>query len=219
MSQLAVAARQPAAAAVGAVMGGVAPWFATRLTHGEIPVTWAAGSTALLAAEVAVVLGCCLFSLFSVVRFARAAFDDARKALWFGIAMEGVMLVTHGATSVAALAMLILVNAVSNGCKIAVARAATVKRQADDARRAATRAQNRAAARGARAETPAPAPAPAASAPAASAPAPRRASAPARVPQPAAPEQAPEVEVGQAIIVHPSRGRYAATTETVVYSN
>lgn len=91
----------------------------------------------------AVVLGCACFSAISVYKFGCAAFGDARKALGFTITLEGVMLVSTGATSNVALAVLILINAVANGSVIALAREATCKRRAADQRRAATRAKNR----------------------------------------------------------------------------
>jgi len=61
------------------------------------------------------------------------------------------MLVSHGATSAVALIALILINAVSNGAVIALARDASQKKRAADARGAATRARSRAAAMGGRA--------------------------------------------------------------------
>ena len=107
---------------------------------------------------VAVVLGCALFSALSVYKFGRAAFGDSRKALGFVIALEGVMLVSTGATSAVALAVLILINAVANGSVIALARDATKRRYEADGRRAATRARSRSTAHGGteRAEVPAP---------------------------------------------------------------
>ncbi len=92
---------------------------------------------------IAVVLGCALFSGLSVYKFGKAAFGDSRKALGFVLALEGVMLVSHGATSTVALAVLILINAVANGSVIALARDATRKQRDADVRRAATRAHTR----------------------------------------------------------------------------
>jgi hypothetical protein len=92
----------------------------------------------------AVVLGCALFSALSVYKFGKAAFGDARKALGFVLALEGVMLVTTGTTSTVALAVLILINAVANGSVIALSRDATRRQREADARRAATRARTRA---------------------------------------------------------------------------
>jgi hypothetical protein len=145
VTQLECAIRNPHAAAIGAVIGGLVPWFGRTLAHQEIPSTWASGSHGLAMAMIAVVLGCGIFSGLSVYKFGKAAFGDSRKALGFVLALEGVMLVSHGLTSVAALAVLILINAVANGSVIALARDATRKRCEADARRAATRTRSRTA--------------------------------------------------------------------------
>lgn len=142
MTQLEIARRNPHAAAIGAVLGGLIPWFGRTLAHGEIPSTWTSGQHGLALAMIAVVLGCAGFSGLSVYKFGRAAFNDERKALGFVLALEGVMLVSHGATSVAALVVLIAINAVANGSVIALARDATCRKRASDARGAATRARN-----------------------------------------------------------------------------
>ena len=67
------------------------------------------------------------------------------------LALEGVMIVSSGATSAVALVALIAINAVANGSVIALARDATKRRAEADARRAATRQRGREAARGAQA--------------------------------------------------------------------
>ncbi len=186
MTQLGVAVRNPSSALLGALLGGVVPWFARELAHAELPAAWAAGRTGVAALVVAVILGCAAFSMLTVYKFGRAAFGDRRKAIGFVLALEGVMLVTQGQTSSVALALLIVINAIANGCTIALGRDATARRAEADARRSATRAQNRAAARTQRAENSAPAAAPVAPAPAARASAPRAsrpAVAPATAPQ------------------------------------
>lgn len=146
MTQLACAIRNPQATLLGAIVGGLVPWFGRTLAHDEIPNTWHAGSPELAIAMVAIVLGCACFSALSVYKFGRAAFGDSRKAFGFVLALEGVMVVSHGATSNVALAVLIGLNAIANGSVIALARDATRRRQEADARRSATRARNRAAA-------------------------------------------------------------------------
>ena len=150
VTQLEVACRNPHAALIGALIGGLVPWFGRTLAHGEIQDTWVS-NRALALAMVVVVIGCAGFSGISVYKFGRSAFGDPRKALGFVCALEGVMLVSHGATSAVALIALILINAVSNGAVIALARDASQKKRAADARGAATRARSRAAAGGARA--------------------------------------------------------------------
>ena len=144
VTQLEVAFRNPHAALIGAVLGGLVPWFGRTLAHEEIPSAWSSGSTGLALILLAVVIGCGIFSGISVYKFGRAAFGDARKALGFVLALEGVMLVSHGTTSAVALAVLVLINAVANGSVIALARDATKRRCEADARRAATRRNHRA---------------------------------------------------------------------------
>lgn len=143
VTQLEIAARNLHAAAIGAVIGGLVPWFGRTLAHGEIQGTWTSNRPLALA-MMAVVLGCGCFSGLSVYKFGRAAFGDPCKALGFVLALEGVMLVSHGMTSAVALGVLILINAVANGSVIALARDATRRKREADARGAATRATNRA---------------------------------------------------------------------------
>jgi len=143
VTQLECAIKNPHAALIGALIGGLVPWFGRTLAHDQVPAAWSAGNTGLALTMVAVVLGCALFSALSVYKFGRAAFGDSRKALGFVLALEGVMLVSTGATSTVALAALILINAVANGSVIALARDATKRRCEADARRAATRSRGR----------------------------------------------------------------------------
>jgi hypothetical protein len=144
VTQLECAVKNPHAAAIGAVIGGLVPWFGRTLTHEEIPSAWSGGNQGLALVMIAVVLGCACFSALSVYKFGRSAFGDARKAIGFVLALEGVMLVSHGATSAVALAVLVAINAVANGSVIALSRDAPRRRYEADARRAATRSRNRA---------------------------------------------------------------------------
>lgn len=146
VTQLECAVRNPRAAALGAVIGGIIPWFARTLAHSQVPAAWAHGQHGIAAIMIAVVLGCACFSALTVYKFGRAAFGDARKAIGFVLALEGVMLVSTDSTSIVALVVLILINAVANGSIIALARDATRRRCEADARGAATRARNRIAA-------------------------------------------------------------------------
>ncbi|HSX22260.1 MAG TPA: hypothetical protein VLE97_05745 [Gaiellaceae bacterium] len=157
MSQVECAVRHPQATAIGAVIGGVVPWFARTLAHHEVPAAWTRGSYGLALAMLGVVVGCALFSALTVYKFGRAAFGDSRKALGFTLALEGVMLVSSGATSAAALGVLILINALANGSVIALSREATCKQRAAAAKSAATRARRSETAKPAPAATPAPA--------------------------------------------------------------
>lgn len=142
VSQLECAIQRPQATLIGALVGGLVPWFARTLAHGELPATWAKNH-ALALVMLAVVIGCAVFSGLTVYKFGCATFGDKRKAIGFTLAIEGVMIVSTGTTSVVALAVLILINALANGATIALARDATCKRREADARRIATRARNR----------------------------------------------------------------------------
>ena len=139
VSQLECAIRRPQATLIGALVGGVVPWFARTLAHEELPAAWSAGHSAVALIMIAVVLGCACFSALTVYKFGCATFGDKRKALGFVLAIEGVMLVSQGTTSAVALAVLVAINALSNGSAIALAREATCKKHEAAARAAATR--------------------------------------------------------------------------------
>lgn len=143
MSQFSTAFANPAAAAVGAAIGGIVPWFAREVAHGELAAQWGSDRT-MAVVDLVIVLGCVLFSMTTVYGFGRAAFGNARKAAGFVMALEGVMLVTHGNIALVALVVLVTINAVTTGCVIALAHDKTNRRRADDQRRSATRASNRA---------------------------------------------------------------------------
>ena len=138
VTQLECAIRRPQATLIGALIGGLVPWFARTLAHDQLPTAWSSDNTGLALVMLAVVLGCAVFSAITVYKFGRATFGDTRKALGFVLAIEGVMLVSTGVTSTVALVALILINALANGSAIALARDATCKRREADARRAAT---------------------------------------------------------------------------------
>ena len=144
VSQLECAIRFPQATLIGALVGGLVPWFARTLAHDQLPATWS-GNHGLAIAMLAVVMGCAVFSALTVYKFGRATFGDKRKAVGFTLALEGVMLVSTGATSVVALLILIAINALSNGSTIALARQATCKKREAAARATATRRSRTAA--------------------------------------------------------------------------
>ena len=153
VTQLECAIRRPQATLIGALVGGLVPWFARTLAHDQLPATWSAGNQGLAMVMLAVVLGCAVFSAITVYKFGRATFGDTRKALGFVLAIEGVMLVSTGVTSTVALVVLILINALANGAAIALARDATCRRRDADARRVAT-ARARSQATAARRQSP-----------------------------------------------------------------
>jgi len=138
VSQLECAIRYPQATLIGALVGGLVPWFARTLAHEQLPATWHSNH-GLALVMLAVVVGCGIFSGLTVYKFGRATFGDVRKAIGFTLALEGVMLVSTGATSAVALAVLVLINALGNGSNIALARQATCKKREAAARAAATR--------------------------------------------------------------------------------
>ena len=147
VTQLECAIRRPQATLIGALVGGLVPWFARTLAHDQLPAAWSSGNQGLALVMLAVILGCAVFSAITVYKFGRSTFGDTRKALGFVLAIEGVMLVSTGATSNVALVVLIAINALANGAAIALARDATCRRRDADARRAATvRARSQAAA-------------------------------------------------------------------------
>lgn len=143
VTQLECAIRRPQATLIGALVGGIVPWFARTLAHDQLPTAWSAGNTALAAVILAVVLGCALFSAITVYKFGCATFGCAKKALGFVAAIEGVMLVSTGMTSNVALVVLIAINALANGSAIALARDTACKRREAAARAAATRTRSR----------------------------------------------------------------------------
>lgn len=146
VTQLECAIRRPQATLIGAVVGGLVPWFARTLAHDQLPAAWTSGSRGLAIVMLAVVLGCAVFSAITVYKFGCATFGDTRKALGFALAIEGVMLVSTGVTSAVALAVLIAINALANGASIALARDVTCRKREVAARRAATvRARSQAA--------------------------------------------------------------------------
>lgn len=144
VTQLECAIRRPQATLIGALVGGIVPWFARTLAHDQLPTAWSSGSTGLAAVMLFVVLGCALFSAITVYKFGRATFGCTKKALGFVCAIEGVMLVSTGVTSNVALFVLIAINALANGSAIALARDATCKRREAAARASATRARSKA---------------------------------------------------------------------------
>ena len=139
VTQLECAIRRPQATLIGALVGGIVPWFARTLAHDQLPAAWRSGSGALATVLLVVILGCALFSAITVFKFGKATFNDTRKAIGFVAAIEGVMLVSTGSTSDVALAVLVLINALANGSSIALARDATCKRREAAARASATR--------------------------------------------------------------------------------
>src|SRR5262245_23023901 len=143
VTQLECAIRRPQATLIGALVGGLVPWFGRTLAHDQLPAAWSADNSSLAMIMLTVVLGCAVFSAITVYKFGRATFGCTKKALGFTLAIEGVMLVSTGMTSNVALGVLIAINALANGSSIALAREATCKRREAAQRASATRARGR----------------------------------------------------------------------------
>ncbi|HSR79085.1 MAG TPA: hypothetical protein VLN57_21105 [Xanthobacteraceae bacterium] len=127
IAQLHVARRNRLACIVGAIPG-IVPIGTYRLGHSELtswdpsvdPKAWAA--YAGLA-----------FSLLTVVSWAASAFatqnrlETAIKALGFTVLVETLMMTSSSSVlSIGCLVLLVVVNAVANGCRLAVRAAAEV---------------------------------------------------------------------------------------------
>jgi len=96
----------------GMVLGGFVPLATYILAHGEVaadPRKWA------------LVAGGLLFSATSVFEFGREAFRSILKALGFVVLIEGVMIWSSTEPlSLAALALLVAVNAIATGTNLAL---------------------------------------------------------------------------------------------------
>lgn len=142
VSQFQAARRQPWAAGLAGLIGGLPPFIGQAMAHGEVGmggVSWWHDPKAI------VVAGCMLFSMSTVYVFGRATFRDLKKALGFVAAMELAM-VASGLWYIrlATLAVVVGVNMVMTGAGIALAYEAAERRREAEARRAQTRAETRA---------------------------------------------------------------------------
>jgi len=104
------------AASLGGLLGGGVPVASWQLAHFEVDATqplWAQLGAWL-------VLGGLLFSAVTVFTWSRQAFRSTAKALGYTVLLEGVL--TTAKTpwlSVAALMVLVAINAVATGCNLA----------------------------------------------------------------------------------------------------
>jgi hypothetical protein len=128
VSQVRTAVANPAATLLGAVLGGVIPWFAREMLHGEV--------SSATDPRLIIVLGCMAFSMLTVYGFGLATFRSGWRAVGFCLAVEGVAIcaATPRIWGVALL-MLVAINAVATGCKIAGARGETLRRRERAAQR------------------------------------------------------------------------------------
>jgi len=72
VTQLEVASKNLHAAAIGAVLGGLVPWFGRTLAHGQIQDTWASNRSLALGPAQAPM---------NLVRWPRAALEDVSDAV------------------------------------------------------------------------------------------------------------------------------------------
>jgi hypothetical protein len=153
VSQFQAARRQPWAAGLAGIVGGLPPFIGQAMAHAEVGAdgSWWHDPKAIAVA------GCMLFSMSTMYLFGRATFRDVKKAVGFVAAMELAM-VASGLWYVrlATLAVVVAVNMVTTGAGIALAYESAQRRREADAQRARTRAQTRAEQRAARRGAPGP---------------------------------------------------------------
>jgi hypothetical protein len=126
----------PAAAVLGGFVGGMVPTLTWWISHYEV--------THIFEPKSLIVAGGMIFSMSTVYSFGKATFDYPWKAIGFVAAMEGVMVAISGKPAIVALVMLIVINAITTGCTIALRHEATRRKQRAVDHRAQTRAENRA---------------------------------------------------------------------------
>jgi hypothetical protein len=113
--RIALARKQRLAATLGAVLGGSIPAATYTLAHHEWS-EWLSVLTVLIA-------GGLVFSAPNAWQWARSAFGCPWKALGFIVLLEGVMITsTIGWLGASALAVLVLINGVATGTRLATGR-------------------------------------------------------------------------------------------------
>jgi hypothetical protein len=117
MEQLRLACQNPGALTVGSVIGAFPPSASFVLAH----VEHAAPDSLKGFLKCLFILGALVFSAKSVYQWCNRAFADNHKALGYVVVLEGVMLCTDThLLSYSALALLIGINAIANGCNLAL---------------------------------------------------------------------------------------------------
>jgi len=113
--RIALAKKQRLAAALGAILGGSIPAATYTLAHHEWSA-WLSVLTVLIAGGLA-------FSAPNAWQWARSAFGCPYKATGFVVLLEGVMIAsTIGWLAGCALAVLVLINGVATGTRLATGR-------------------------------------------------------------------------------------------------
>jgi uncharacterized membrane protein HdeD (DUF308 family) len=111
--RLALHPRNRLAASLGALLGAGVPVASFQLAHHEV--------AELVSLPALLVLGGLAFSSLTVYAWARNAFGSGLKALGYVVMVEGVMTTSHTPwLSAAALVLLVGINAVATGARLAL---------------------------------------------------------------------------------------------------
>src|SRR5262245_59805006 len=112
LAQLRMARRKPVAALLGAT-AGVVPVGVFELGHYEL-TSW----SPLACPKAAIVYAGLVFSALTVLSWSSDMFGSRLKAIGFTALLEGIMMTADaGWLSAIALGYLVVINAVSNGCR------------------------------------------------------------------------------------------------------
>ena len=115
LAQLRVARRKPVAALIGAT-AGLVPVGVFELGHYEL-TSW----SPLACPKAAIVYAGLLFSALTVLGWSSDMFGSKAKAIGFTALLEGIMMTADaGWLSAIALGYLVVINAVANGCRLAL---------------------------------------------------------------------------------------------------
>ncbi len=115
LAQLRAARRKPIAAVIGAT-AGLVPVGVYEVGHYEL-TSW----SPLDCPKALIVYAGLLFSALTVLGWSTNMFGSKAKALGFTLLLEGIMMTSNAAWLTAiALAYLVLINAVANGCRLAL---------------------------------------------------------------------------------------------------
>lgn len=115
LAQLRIARRKPVAALLGAT-AGLVPVGVFELGHYEL-TSW----SPLACPKAVIVYAGLLFSALTVLGWSRDMFGSTAKAVGFTALLEGIMMTANaGWLSAIALGYLVVINAVANGCRLAL---------------------------------------------------------------------------------------------------
>jgi hypothetical protein len=115
LAQLRAARRKPIAAIIGAT-AGLVPVGVYEVGHHEL-TSW----SPLECPKAMIVYAGLLFSALTVLGWSTNMFGSKAKALGFTLLLEGIMMTSSAAWLTAiALTYLVLINAVANGCRLAL---------------------------------------------------------------------------------------------------